>query len=200
MLLIFSNLRISSAKHQLNHEGPTADHRWTSYSSIWVFKVRSLQCSTLWLTSQDIQNAATWLITLTGKHDHITSILLIIGFQWILHHFKILFITTRHSTTWHHCTYPICLHPTLHWVNYIDHLDIFLICGTTQKDMVQDPSLWQPHHRGKLCHMTLKIVLALSTFNKDLKKPLCCHFSTNSFSEFLQRFVGFVKCLWTLRY
>ena len=130
----------------------------------------------------------------------ITPILLIIGFQWILHHFKILFITTRHSTTWHHCTYPICLNSTLHWVNYIDHLDIFLLCGITQKDMVQDPSLWQPQHCGMLCHMTLKIVLVLSTFNKDLKKPFCCHFSTDSFSEFLQRFVGVVKCLWTLRY
>ena len=56
----------------------------------------------------------------------------------------------------------------LHWVNYIDHLDIFLLCGTTEKDMVQDPS----QHCGMLCHMTLKIVLALSTFNKDLKKTL----------------------------
>ena len=72
----------------------------------------------------------------------------------------------------------------LHWVNYIDHLDIFLLCGTTEKDMVQDPSLWQPQHCGMLCHMTLKIVLALSTFNKGLKNPFVVTFRPILFPSF----------------
>ena len=124
MLLIFTTLCLSSPKHQLHQEVPNVDHQWTKCSCIWVFKVGSLQRFNFMAYLTAHPSAATWLITLTRKHDHIKSILFSL-YQLSVNHCIILKFyswPTRHSTTWHHCTFEICLHPTIHWVNYVNHL------------------------------------------------------------------------------